>query len=308
MIQAKIVLDSINPAGVRITTWLLTYPRFIHSEFMTHRVFSRNSSSSRAIPIAKMIESIERDTAQPELWSRNQKGMTGNEECADPSLARDMWLNFGNEAISFVKEYIDATDVHKAIANRILEPWAHMTVLATATDHGNFFKLRAHPAAQPEFQVLAYRMLDLYLKSTPGMINWGDWHMPGVSAEHRQEMGDSDSLKMATALACRASYSAFEGGLCVADAFRIHDQSCSNGHWSPFEHCAKAVAEDQYARSNYDGSVIAVLDRRPFAEIRYQGLSHWLQYRKLFFSEDTHGLSEGSLQSMLDRKPEWIKL
>lgn len=136
---------------------------------MTHRVFSRNSASSRAIPIAKQIEAIENNTAQPEIWHRNQKGMQGSEEVADSSRALDIWLDAGSSAISFVKQLVDEMDVHKQIANRIIEPWAHMTVVATATDHRNFFKLRAHPAAQPEFQVLAYRMLALYLDSKPGL-------------------------------------------------------------------------------------------------------------------------------------------
>ena len=53
--SARILLDSLSPSGARLTTMEVRYPRFIHSEMMTHRVFSRNAASSRAIPIKKMI-------------------------------------------------------------------------------------------------------------------------------------------------------------------------------------------------------------------------------------------------------------
>ena len=48
--HAEVLIDSVNPAGQRLTTFVLRFPRFVLSEFNTHRMFSRNASSSRAIP------------------------------------------------------------------------------------------------------------------------------------------------------------------------------------------------------------------------------------------------------------------
>ena len=74
-IVARIVADSINNSGNRITTFELEYHRFIHSELMTHRLFSRNAMSSRAVPVSKMIEQVRNSPATPIHWGKNQAGM-----------------------------------------------------------------------------------------------------------------------------------------------------------------------------------------------------------------------------------------
>lgn len=292
MITARIIADSINPMGIRLTSWVLTYPRFIHSEFMTHRVFSRNAASSRAIPLKKMIEAIEKETAQPEFWARNQAGMSGNTEVSDPSHARDLWLSFGSEAISFVEEFTDATDIHKAIANRVIEPWSHITVLATATNHHNFFALRAHPAAMPEFQVLAYRMLGLYLESKPKETAWGQWHIPkfrnageDLQDNHTHKISIEDQLKIATARCARLSYLTFDGEFSIEKDIELHDRLAQSGHWSPFEHCAEATEIGQ--KSNFDNG-------------KFCG---WQQYRKRFREENKTNVD---LRAIMATKPEWI--
>ena len=75
MIEAKVILDSVSPAGKRITTLQLKYPRFIHSEFMTHRAFSRNAASSRAIPVLKRLDMMCQDPVIPLEWGLDQSGM-----------------------------------------------------------------------------------------------------------------------------------------------------------------------------------------------------------------------------------------
>ena len=69
-ISAEIVADSVNEHGNRITTMLLTYPRFIHGEVLTHRMFSRNSASSRAIPFEKMYKMVAEDPFIPIAWQK----------------------------------------------------------------------------------------------------------------------------------------------------------------------------------------------------------------------------------------------
>lgn len=299
MIEARIVLDSINPKGKRLTTWLLTYPRFIHAEFMTHRIFSRNSASSRATPTDKQIRAIMETPALFEQIGAKNKGMTApvTVSADEAALFHTEWLYLSRQAIDFAESWMDR--VAKQVINRALEPWMHMTVLATATDHSNFFRLRAHPAAQPEFQVLAYRMLNAYLRSQPTPLEWGEWHLPGLDQDAADYFSIEDRLKITVALACRASYSAFEDGIDSADAFRIHDRAVENGHWSPFEHPAQAIDDSApgkfraYPWSNFDWP-------------GHGGPSGWGQYRKLFEQENLVSIPEADLRHILASRPEWV--
>lgn len=301
MIEAKIVLDSVNPQGSRITSWLLTYPRFIHSEFMTHRVFSRNSASSRAIPPKTLLEMVRSNPAMFEQVGRANKGMQANEIPSERDLDefKEAWLDLRDRAYALVMEF--SSSIAKQVVNRAIEPWMHMTVLATATDHNNFFGLRAHHAADPNFQVLAYRMLDKYLKSTPQRLEWGEWHLPGIDPVGAKMITIEEQLVICTALACRASYSSFEKGIDPDDAQRIHDQGVKNGHWSPFEHPAQAINEKEnmgkfwsYPWSNFDTYAHGTCTK-----------SGWGQYRKLFPQESAPYCD---LRDVLANKPDWIKL
>lgn len=132
--ECRILLDSINTSGDRLTTFQITYPRFVHCELMTHRVFSRNSSSSRAIPIEKMIEQVENDPVIPVYWGKNQRGMQATEELTGVVRERaiEKWLDARDCAVDHARE-MHLNCVHKQIVNRILEPWMWITVLVSAT-------------------------------------------------------------------------------------------------------------------------------------------------------------------------------
>lgn len=230
MIEVKVLKDSVNPSGQRLTTYVITYPRMIHAEIMTHRVLSKNSASSRAIPAKKMRENIRTEPATPEWWGKNQSGMQAETqlESFDRSNAQGLWARGLEFAVELHKS-LETAGLHKQIANRVLEPWMHITVLISGTAWDNFFALRAHPAAQPEFQVLAYRMLDCYLKSVPQKLDWGQWHVP---FEDRMPEGVDlkTKLKIATARAARLSYLTFEGEINVEKDIQLHDSLVSNGH------------------------------------------------------------------------------
>ena len=159
MIKAQIIADSIAPSKVRLTTFVLTYPRFIHSEFMTHRVFSRNASSSRAIPVSKQIAMVLKNPAMPIAFGANKKGMQAGETFGffKQFLCRIVW-RLACYAAVFFATLMEKLNVHKQYANRILEPFAHITVVCTATDFANFFALRCHKDAQPEIKELAILM------------------------------------------------------------------------------------------------------------------------------------------------------
>ena len=171
MISAKVIADSIlkpdydnNPVS-RITTMIVTFPRFILAEFNTHRMFSRNSASSRAIPFEKMLEVVQNNPFIPIAWQKHHKGMQGTEyfggeTCAEAwslidrawgyseyenKLAVDQlqkeWLNARDNAVQQAK-YLSELEVTKQLCNRLLEPFMWHTVLVTATEWENFFYLR----------------------------------------------------------------------------------------------------------------------------------------------------------------------
>lgn len=180
-ISAKIIADSVSPDGVRLTTMLLRYPRFVHAEFMTHRVFSRNASSSRAIPVEKMIQAVIDDPAMPIHWGKNQKGMQAAQELSidEQRAAIRAWLKGMEKAVETAR-HLNDLGLHKQIVNRVIEPWSHITVVVTATEWNNFLHLRDHEDAQPEIAELA-RCVRVELElSDPVLLQPGQWHLPFV--------------------------------------------------------------------------------------------------------------------------------
>ena len=181
-IEARVISDSITIEGQRITTFVLKYPRFIHSEFMTHRQFSRNASSSRAIPFKKKAKGIIADMAMPLEFRKNQKGMKAGDKLTPfrQKIAKITWRLSGYTAITFAY-ILDKLGVHKQYVNRITEPFDHISVILTSTTYDNFFSLRIHSAAQPEIRALAERIHEEYQRSKPILKRPGQWHLPFVS-------------------------------------------------------------------------------------------------------------------------------
>lgn len=268
MIEAKVVAHSVNTWGNEIVTFVCTYHRYIHCELLTHRVFSRNAASSRAIPVEKMIARILAEPAMPVSWGKNQKGMQAEDilSHSEQGEAEAIWKESLVAAVDYANQLLDL-GVHKQIANRLLEPFAHMTTIITATEWGNFFNLRVHKDAQPEFQALAYAMLEAYLDSKPVLKNPGEWHIPFGDRYLDEGLTLEQLLKIGTARCARVSYLNFEGAIQHEKDYSLHDQLLTSGHLSPFEHCARAL--DQPARvGNFRG---------------------WFQYRKQFPGENRSG-------------------
>lgn len=178
---AKVICDSINTSGDRLTTFVLTYHRMIHSEFMTHRMLSKNSSSSRAIPVEKMIALVESQEVYPIHWGKNQKGMSARQElsAAYQIAAKRIWDSAREGAIAYAKELAEI-GVHKQVVNRLLEPFSTITVICSGTEYQNFFDQRCHPDAQPEIKALAEEMRKAYYDSTPRLLLRDEWHIPFV--------------------------------------------------------------------------------------------------------------------------------
>lgn len=251
MINAKIVEDSISPDGVRLTTFKLRYPRFIHSEFMTHRVFSRNASSSRAIPVHRMLKSIKQDIAIPVEWGSNKPGMQAGYQLmgVKRGFAKRLWIAAAYSSIGF-SWLLYRLGVHKQITNRLTEPFQHISVVVTATEWDNFFKLRLHEDAQPEIRELALAM-SLAMSSKSPIAR--EHHIPFVLPNEHEEYS-LEELKMISAARCaRTSYNNHDNTKPVVEKdLELANRLLSAGHLSPFEHQA-TVGEPNEWYGNFRG-------------------------------------------------------
>ena len=211
-IAARIVADSISPEGHRLTTFVLTYPRFVHAEFMTHRVFSRNAASSRAIPSKKIRASVRKDMAVPIHWGANQAGMQAQAELTGWRLkaVKLLWAAAAYPML-FASWLLEKLGLHKQIANRILEPWFNITVVVSGTEWANFYHLRNHHMAQPEIHALAEAMLNEHNNSIPRLLGRGEWHLPFVEDSELAVLGLKDAQKVSIARCARVSYMNHDG-------------------------------------------------------------------------------------------------
>lgn len=281
-ITAEVVADSIAN-DIRLTTLSLTYPRFIHAEFMTHRMFSRNASSSRAIPVTKMMEQVETYPAMPIHWGANRKGMQAKEEVEDTGACHSEWVDAAISSIAHVRE-LNSQGLHKQVANRILEPFQFIKVVVTATEWDNFFQLRLHPDAQPEIQELARVMNNAMARSYPRELGPGDWHVPFVNdgyipAWNKESL---DAVKCAVARCARVSYMNHDGSNPdIKKDIELHDRLLESRHMSPFEHVATPIrstlAEDWWLENGVthvtkDGNGF------PYWSGNFRG---WIQYRQV---------------------------
>lgn len=283
-VSAKILLDSITDGGSRLVTWEWTYPRMIHSEIMTHRALSKNSASSRAIPAAKLRRRVLDEPAVPGHWGANQRGMQASSEVADADAARAWWMR-GRDLMAAHHEEGERLGLHKQVVNRVIEPWMLITIIVSGTDWANFFSLRTHEAAEPNFRALARLAWDQFHEHMPAYREPGDWHLPMIDMVG----GDHDAVKalcwggaldgtpvldvlkkVSVGRCARVSYLTHDGRRDMLEDVGLHDTLASTAtsgdpmHASPFEHVAQAVGRRERC-GNFEG---------------------WRQYRKFFDSEN----------------------
>lgn len=240
MSWAKVIEDSVQDGRHRLVTLELRYPRFIHSEFMTHRVFSRNASSSRAIPVQKILAGLEADPVIPIDFGKNGKGMQahGSLDEDTQAKAREIWLEGMRHAVETARK-LAALGVHKQHANRVTEPYAWINVVVTSTKFDNFFKLRDNKNAQPEIAKLARDMRRAIAASHPRELRCEEWHVPYVLPSERKAHSTAALLRMSVARCARVSYNLHDGGAPDPDKdAALHDDLEREGHYSPFEHQA----------------------------------------------------------------------
>lgn len=265
---AKVVADSIAPDGSRLTSIEATGHRFILAEVNTHRAISKNSASSRAIPLHKQLARITDDPAIPVSMPVEQKGMSGGAELTDVlrRQADSTWLEASQMAVHYARE-LGEIGVHKSVANRIIEPYNQHTMLLTATAWGNFFDLRCAPDAQPEFRVLAMEIREAIQNSTPRILREDEWHLPYIRVGEAAEIEAAglDVRQVSAGRCARLSYLTQAGIRDFNEDVGLFESLAGNGHWSPMEHVATPWAINrQQGRLFFGGAAASIsLDHLP---------------------------------------------
>jgi thymidylate synthase ThyX len=300
LITAKVIADSVSPEGVRMTTMEIEYPRFILAELNTHRMLSKNSASSRAIPVKSMHEFIKANPATPVYWGINQPGMKAKEELVgiDLSEAKHIWNKAKDDALHWAAALSDRLGVHKQIANRITEPWMTMKTVISGTEWTNFFHLRNHPDAQPEIKALAEAMTVAYTTHLPVELKPGDWHLPYITIakyvptgelqyfdEHFNRLSLEDAKIISASCCAQVSYRKNDPGF--TKAFKIWEQLIENQpvHASPIEHQATPMDIKSMSRFEPETWEPGVTHVSANSDLWSGNLRGWIQHRKLIPQE-----------------------
>jgi thymidylate synthase ThyX len=297
--EVSILADSIHPNGsARLTTFEVTFPRFILAEVNTHRILSRNSGSSRAIPTERFIEAISNNPFIPEFNERVKgMGVGATFSPEDQEKAETYWLQARDACLASAGALMHL-GVDKSRANRLLEPFMWHTAIISATHWDNFFALRTTEGAQPEFRIIAKLMQEALAANEPRGIDLYEWHLPLIEPEdylkyanpgwenseqraHGFYSGDWDTLKKIAVgrLARRSSYNRTDPEPDERSIERC-DILSSSGHWSPFEHVASPIYNGQDSIDEFDPDCWS------------GNFFGFFQYRKEFLHEDDYSKVE----------------
>lgn len=311
MYAARVEKDSIAPDGQRLTTFVISFPRIVLAETVTHRVnsdiwgemswcertttvdISKNSASSRAIPFPKMLERIKEDPYMP-VWTLNQKGMQGGfiDDQQQIDTCNAVWLAARDEMINRAQQ-LHTNSVHKQDCNRLLEPWAWITQVVTSSRWDNFFALRCHHAAHPAFRHVARMMYLMRRKSTPKPLQYGQWHLPFVpddqmcGFEFKPQYGNSYDPRYHESVEGLPDLIKFSAARCAWVSYENHDKDGTPEallatwkrlfaeipiHASPVEHQATPIPLGHIHLSGMD--------------LWHSNLKGWVQARKLLKYEE----------------------
>ena len=300
LISAKVIADSVCPQGVRMTTMEIEYPRFILAELNTHRMLSKNSASSRAIPVKAMHEFIKDNPAMPVSWGKNQPGMKANEQVgsAVATEAEQIWNRAKDDALHWSDALAHKLAIHKQIANRITEPWMTMKTVISGTEWNNFFHLRNHADAQPEIKALAEAMTVAYTTHLPVPLKPGQWHLPYITIAEYVPTGELQYLnnnfdpipledaKIISASCC-AQVSYRKNDDSFDKAKKIYDQLILSEpvHASPIEHQATPMDVNSMCRFEPDTWQPGVSHVSANSDLWSGNLRGWIQHRKLIQNE-----------------------
>jgi hypothetical protein len=276
MTSAKIIKHSITEWGQEIITFELDYPRIIHSELLTHKILSKSSASSRAIPILTMIKAVWDNPAAPVSWGKNQSGMSAKEDLKGWRLfaAKKIW-NLSSKFTCFFSFILAKIGAHKQIANRLTESSSFIKVLVTGTNFENWYKLRDHKDSDPTIHQLAANMKKAHEASIPKLLKSGEWHLPYVE-DHGVESDINSKLKLSASLCAQTSYRKSDESL--EKAYRIYDRLVDSepAHFSPMEHQATPL---------YDEASIFFTHKDKLGRLWSGNFCGWGQYRQKIQNE-----------------------
>ena len=303
-ISATVIADSISAAGNRMTTFEFVYPRWVIAELNTHRMLSKNSASSRAVPAASMFEQIENDPAMPIHWGENQSGMSAAQELSGLKLeaAQTLWKVASRQALISAKILSDKVGIngHKQWVNRLTENFTRTKTVISGTEWANFFWLRYHPDAQPEFQELARCAHEAMSQSVPTLLEPGEWHLPYVQLKDGQYWIDEETTvdletaKMISVSCCaQVSYRKLDDS--IEKAKKIYSMlnissTDKPSHASPCEHQATPMLKSSYEdytnlshlHESWEDGITHV---RKNGSLWSGNLQGWIQERQLISNE-----------------------
>lgn len=264
MFSARVLCDSVNPSGGRLTTVEMVLPRIVHPEQARHRAFSFNVASSRAIPLAKAIRAVIENPFIPIHWGANQKGMQAHSELSGFRrwACRTMWTQLRWIVVAVVWLMMKL-NLHKQIGARLLEPWSWSTVICTGTDRAwrHFFALRCHPMAEPHIRLIAEMVRDEIACSTPKLLRDGEIHLPLFGFPGDELITDDlEKMKISAGRCARTSYLTHLGLRDTQADIDLCNKLIGDLHFSPTEHVAVASSSggnggnfgagwDQYRKS-----------------------------------------------------------
>jgi hypothetical protein len=304
-VTAEIIADSINEDGVRITTFELDYPRIVHAELMTHREFSRNAASSRAIPTKAVLDRVMSDPAMPVHFGKNQTGMQDageHFELINGYTPQEWWKLMALSAAKFSEGFADA-GYHKQVANRGTEFAQNIKVVVTSTSYDNWFWLRECEMADPTIHVLANVMLAAYNESSPRLLLPGEWHVPYYFDGYWSDSGMTvegvavdinghtlaEALKISSSCCAQVSYRKSDDSL--EKAVGLYDRlvGAEKVHASPFEHQGTPIQQynEQYNEKMVNNIVYPKSWEEGITHVDRNGVFHsgnftgWIQHRQL---------------------------
>lgn len=296
MYECRIERDSITRYGERLVTLVCTLPRIVLAELNTHRVFSRSSASSRAIPVARQIQKLKDDPFVPFYWGKNQKGMKADEELTEnlQAEARAVWLQSSMSQVKYAEKMMDL-GVHKQLSNRLLECFMYHEVIITATEWSNWDHLRRDKDAAPEIQRLAEMMHACMDQSVPALLYDGEWHLPFTKEGELEAHGIENLIQISVGRSARVSYANHDGVHDWQDDLRLA-RRCRSGHMAPWEHVARPMRRQERALFETTRLLPLPLDedkalsgRIEWHEDRNQhflgNFDGWVQARKLIHGE-----------------------
>lgn len=237
--------------GQELWTLEICSPKSIDAEFGKHRVFSRSSASSRAIPFNPALSA----PFIPEDIRNRGPGMNSPERV--PYEVKTKFQAYLSSLYQSTRAglYGFRDHIHKQHLNRYLEPWMMQVSVITSTEWDNFFSLRMPDTlddldfpADPMIQQIAILMAEAMdaAEDKVAVLGVDEWHLPYVLDEEREIYGDAPwrLADMSAARCARASFNKHgvnttqsKGERMTADRERAKDLR-TQLHMVPFEHQA----------------------------------------------------------------------